>query len=299
MTPARRPSRSRGRSMPGLGDHRGERALHDRVDADDVAALLARQPEVVDVEDRHVGAAGLQLLERVGRGAGAPDLERARPPPRRSRARSPGRCRSAPRWARSPAAAWRPRSGRSPPAAPPQPPMRSPARARVRAMRTPVWWRWMARRVTFSRNLTLSLSRTCRCYCKYCAFATHRAHLHEPDEVERILDGARRHRAKELLVLTGEAPDHHPGVRERLLRAGLRGLHGLRRVGLRAGAGARPAPAHQPRRAQPRGPRPPARGDRLPGPDARVGQPGPGRPPGLADQAPGASGWRRSAPPAS
>ena len=41
----------------------------------------------------------------------------------------------------------------------------------------------MRRRVTFSRNLTLSLSRTCRCYCKYCAFATHRPHLHEPDEV--------------------------------------------------------------------------------------------------------------------
>src|SRR5215213_726553 len=78
----------------------------------------------------------------------------------------------------------------------------------------------MARRVTFSRNLTLSLSRTCRCYCKYCAFATHRAHLHEPDEVERILDGARRHRAKELLVLTGEAPDHHPGVRKRLQELG-------------------------------------------------------------------------------
>ena len=90
----------------------------------------------------------------------------------------------------------------------------------VRARRTPVWWRWMARRVTFSRNLTLSLSRTCRCYCKYCAFATHAAHLHEPDEVERILDGARKHRAKELLVLTGEAPDHHPGVRKRLQELG-------------------------------------------------------------------------------
>src|SRR5215218_5694557 len=78
----------------------------------------------------------------------------------------------------------------------------------------------MASRVTFSRNLTLSLSRTCRCHCKYCAFATHQAHLHEPDEVERILDGARRHRARELLVLTGEAPDHHPGVRKRLLELG-------------------------------------------------------------------------------
>ena len=93
-------------------------------------------------------------------------------------------------------------------------------------MRTPVWWRWMARRVTFSRNLTLSLSRTCRCYCKYCAFATHRAHLHEPEEVERILDGARRHRAKELLVLTGEAPDHHPGVRKRLLELGFEDFTG-------------------------------------------------------------------------
>jgi FO synthase len=78
----------------------------------------------------------------------------------------------------------------------------------------------MARRVTFSRNLTLSLSRTCRCYCKYCAFATHRPHLHEPEEVERILDGARRHRAKELLVLTGEAPDHHPAVALRLRELG-------------------------------------------------------------------------------
>jgi FO synthase len=84
----------------------------------------------------------------------------------------------------------------------------------------------MARRVTFSRNLTLSLSRTCRCYCKYCAFATHRAHLHEPEEVERILDGARRHRAKELLVLTGEAPDHHPGVRKRLLELGFEDFTG-------------------------------------------------------------------------
>jgi FO synthase len=71
----------------------------------------------------------------------------------------------------------------------------------------------MRRRVTFSRNLTLSLSRTCRCYCKYCAFATHQPHLHAPDEVERILDqAAQRHRVKELLVLTGEAPEHNAAV---------------------------------------------------------------------------------------
>src|SRR5688572_13716725 len=78
----------------------------------------------------------------------------------------------------------------------------------------------MRRRVTFSRNVTLSLSRTCRCYCKYCAFATHRPHLHEPEEVLALIDGAARRQVKELLVLTGEAPDHHPGVRERLAALG-------------------------------------------------------------------------------
>jgi FO synthase len=79
----------------------------------------------------------------------------------------------------------------------------------------------MRRRVTFSRNLTLSLSRTCRCYCKYCAFATHQAHLHDPDEVLALLDQAvARHRVKELLVLTGEAPEHNSGVAARLAEYG-------------------------------------------------------------------------------
>jgi FO synthase len=78
----------------------------------------------------------------------------------------------------------------------------------------------MRRRVTFSRNLTLSLSRTCRCHCKYCAFATHQTHLHEPEEVERLIDRAARRQIKELLVLTGEAPDHHPGVRAKLADLG-------------------------------------------------------------------------------
>jgi FO synthase len=74
----------------------------------------------------------------------------------------------------------------------------------------------MRRRVTFSRNLTLSLSRTCRCYCKYCAFATHKPHLYAPDEVERMLDGAARRNVKELLVLTGEKPEVNPQVAARL-----------------------------------------------------------------------------------
>src|ERR1700761_27084 len=77
------------------------------------------------------------------------------------------------------------------------------------------------RRVTFSRNLTLSLSRTCRCYCKYCAFKTHQTHLHDPDEVLEILDqAAERHRVKELLVLTGEMPEVNAGVKARLAEYG-------------------------------------------------------------------------------
>jgi FO synthase len=78
----------------------------------------------------------------------------------------------------------------------------------------------MRRRVTFSRNLTLSLSRTCQCYCKYCAFATHQAHLYSPEEVVEILDGAARRQVKELLVLTGEKPEVNSQVRERLAQYG-------------------------------------------------------------------------------
>jgi FO synthase len=76
------------------------------------------------------------------------------------------------------------------------------------------------RRVTFSRNVTLSLSRTCVSHCKYCAFQTHQPHLHEPDEVLRLLDHAAKRHVKELLVLTGDDPAHHPGVRARLAELG-------------------------------------------------------------------------------
>jgi FO synthase len=79
----------------------------------------------------------------------------------------------------------------------------------------------MRRRVTFSRNITLSLSRTCRCYCKYCAFATHQPHLYSPTEVQEILDRAvKRHHVKELLVLTGEKPEVNAGVAARLAEYG-------------------------------------------------------------------------------
>jgi FO synthase len=76
------------------------------------------------------------------------------------------------------------------------------------------------RRVTFSRNYTLSLSRTCQCYCKYCAFATHQAHIRAPDEVERLLDEALKRNAKELLVLTGERPEVHPVLAAKLAKWG-------------------------------------------------------------------------------
>ena len=78
----------------------------------------------------------------------------------------------------------------------------------------------MRRRVTFSRNVTLSLSRTCVSHCKYCAFQTHQPHLHAPEAVERIIDNAARRGVKELLVLTGDEPGHHVGVRERLAALG-------------------------------------------------------------------------------
>ena len=76
------------------------------------------------------------------------------------------------------------------------------------------------RRVTFSRNYTISLSRSCQCYCKYCAFATHRPHVHPPEEVERMLDDAVKRRAKELLVLTGERPEVNGEVARRLTEWG-------------------------------------------------------------------------------
>jgi FO synthase len=76
------------------------------------------------------------------------------------------------------------------------------------------------RRVTFSRNYTLSLSRTCQCYCKYCAFATHQAHIRPPEEVEGLLGEALKRNAKELLVLTGERPEVNPVVAAKLAEWG-------------------------------------------------------------------------------
>ena len=50
----------------GAGDHRGERALHERAHAHQVLAALAGEREVVDVHDREVGAArGSSFSESV------------------------------------------------------------------------------------------------------------------------------------------------------------------------------------------------------------------------------------------
>ena len=57
------------------GDHRGQRALHDRGDGDEVDAALAGDAEVVDVEDREVGAARLQQLGGVRAARRLADLE--------------------------------------------------------------------------------------------------------------------------------------------------------------------------------------------------------------------------------
>ena len=76
------------------------------------------------------------------------------------------------------------------------------------------------RRITFSRSYTLSLSRTCQSFCKYCSFATHQPHLYSPEEVEAQLDTAVKRRAKELLVLTGERPEHNAEVAARLREYG-------------------------------------------------------------------------------
>src|SRR5215211_9478927 len=59
----------------GAGDHRRERALHQRADTDYVAPTLPRETEVVDVHHRDVGPPGGQQLQGVGRGRRRPDLQ--------------------------------------------------------------------------------------------------------------------------------------------------------------------------------------------------------------------------------
>jgi hypothetical protein len=60
VTPTDAPARS-------AGDHRRERTLDDRRHPDHVEPALPGERQVVDVEDRELGAAGLEQLRRVGR----------------------------------------------------------------------------------------------------------------------------------------------------------------------------------------------------------------------------------------
>ena len=149
----------------------------------------------------------------------------------------------------------------------------------------------MRRRVTFSRNVTLSLSRTCRLAIASTARSqTHQPHLHAPDEVEQMhrrrgapqRQGAAGADGRGAGSLRGRAASvsPHSGIAdfvayvvwvcERALERGLlphTNLGALAREDLGAAA----------------------RGDGVAGPDARVDQPRPGRASGLADQASGAA----------
>ena len=51
-------------------------------------------------------------------------------------------------------------------------------------------------------------------------FATHRAHLHDPQEVLALLDGVARTQVEGVLVLTGERPEVNAEVAERLASHG-------------------------------------------------------------------------------
>ncbi len=77
MTPALRPSRSRGLATgPSSGAiTEASGALTIGATANEVETALPGDPEVLDVEDGEVGAAGLQQLRGVGRVAGLADLE--------------------------------------------------------------------------------------------------------------------------------------------------------------------------------------------------------------------------------
>ena len=78
MTPTSPPSRSARRAdrVAVASDHGRERAVDDRADADQVEAALAREREVVDVEDRELRPVAGEELRRVGRRRRLADVER-------------------------------------------------------------------------------------------------------------------------------------------------------------------------------------------------------------------------------
>ena len=132
VTPTVLPARSLGvRIRRGPGDHRRQRSLDDRRDADDIEPPLAGDREVVDVEDRKLRPAGLEQLGSVGRRRWLLDVEvhprRRGSSPRRARHRSLRGPRSA--GSRAPGS----RLFGAPGSAPPPPQAARPADARTAA----------------------------------------------------------------------------------------------------------------------------------------------------------------------
>ena len=56
--------------LSGQRDDRGQRALHERADRDELQALIAREQQLRLVGDRHVDLAGGEQLQRFGRFGG-------------------------------------------------------------------------------------------------------------------------------------------------------------------------------------------------------------------------------------
>ena len=153
----------------------------------------------------------------------------------------------------------------------------------------------MRRRVTFSRNVTLSLSRTCRC-------ALQVLRVRDPQAAPARAGGGRAaDRPRRAPRRQGAAGPDRRGARPSPRRRASGSPSSASRTSSptscgrasgRSSAGCCRTPTSACSSRD--GPRAAARGDRLAGADARVGQPRPRRPPGLADQGPGACGWRRS-----
>jgi len=70
--------------------------------------------------------------------------------------------------------------------------------------------------VTYSPSFTLSLTHRCLNHCHYCAFRQESGSLRSPQEIETLLDRARRKGAVEVLILSGERINEIDGMREEL-----------------------------------------------------------------------------------
>jgi len=75
--------------------------------------------------------------------------------------------------------------------------------------------------VTYSKNVFIPLTKSCRNKCAYCGFRVDRPHLMSPDEVVDLLKKAKD--AKEALFTFGEKPDEvYAEIREKLKKFGFK-----------------------------------------------------------------------------